>query len=486
MPCENKLLTNDLIKEMLNKFWDEIMNRIDNKMVILLFRIQFEDKTYRTIGNLQKIDRSNLFELYKLLTKLLSIINDEYKTLAIIKLVFSYKIIETDNKNSKIDSFNIKNIKLPTFKFYGYNLPLTLDFKKWGTQISYSNNEYIIKRTNSDLFYNITVEPLFNIIKIIDSDNMIILTFKDVKDINSQDNSTFTRIINNQTYHINNGELIVKTLKKSNNLLTKLNKDKNLMNKFITLDIETQTINNIMSPYSICFYDGKKVKSFYLTDYKDSNEMLKVCINSLLIRKYTGYKIYVHNLSNFDGIFLLKVLSQIDNIHIYPTIKDGKMINIKLTYDGINQYNISFRDSYLMLPSSLSKLTKQFNVSNKTLFPYNFINDKFNKNINLNYIGKVPAIKYFINLTLDQYIEYKQNFINNWSLKDETINYCSTNCISLYQVIEKFNNLIFDNFTLNIYKYPTLSSLALAIFRTNYLNDYEVPLIAGQIFNDIK
>jgi hypothetical protein len=52
--CENKLLTNDLIKEMLNKFWDEIINRIDNKMVILLFKIQFEDKTYRTIGNLQK------------------------------------------------------------------------------------------------------------------------------------------------------------------------------------------------------------------------------------------------------------------------------------------------------------------------------------------------------------------------------------------------------------------------------------------------
>ena len=46
--------------------------------------------------------------------------------------------------------------------------------------------------------------------------------------------------------------------------------DKKLNNKFITLDIETKSINNVMTPYSISFYDGKKLNSFYLTDYKDS------------------------------------------------------------------------------------------------------------------------------------------------------------------------------------------------------------------------
>ena len=114
------------------------------------------------------------------------------------------------------------------------------------------------------------------------------------------------------------------------------------------------------------------------------------------------------------------------------------------------------------------------------------LNDKFNKNINLNYIGKVPGIKYFINLTLDQYIEYKQNFINNWSLKDETINYCTQDCISLYQVIYKFNNLIFNQYSVNIHKYPTLPSLAFAIYRAHYLAEYPIPLLSGQIFNDIS
>jgi hypothetical protein len=208
-----------------------------------------------------------------------------------------------------------------------------------------------------------------------------------------------------------------------------------------------------MSPYCICFYDGKISKSFYLSDYKDSQEMLTFAIASLLKRKYNGYKIYVHNLSNFDGIFILKILSSIENIKIFPIIKDNKMINIKLTYDGINNYTISFRDSLLMLPSSLRKLSKQFNVENKTIFPYNFVNDQYNKNVILNYIGKVPSFKYFNDLNIEQYNQYINNFNKEWSLKDETIKYCNQDCISLYQVIDKFNDSIFNQFSINIHKF---------------------------------
>lgn len=174
----------------------------------------------------KKIDSSNLIILYNLLCNLLSILSNEYKTTPIINIVFSYKIIDTENKVSKIDNNNIKSNKLPIYKFYGYNLPLTLDFKLWGIQIFNENNHYKIKRLSSDLIYDITVEPLWNKINILDSNNNIILTFKDVKDINNQDKSIFTRIIYNQKYHFNNGQLIVKTLNKTINLLTKLNKDK--------------------------------------------------------------------------------------------------------------------------------------------------------------------------------------------------------------------------------------------------------------------
>jgi hypothetical protein len=81
--------------------------------------------------------------------------------------------------------------------------------------------------------------------------------------------------------------------------------------------------------------------------------MLKDVINSLLKPKYSGYNIYIHNFSNFDGIFLLNAIIlylDYNNMKVSPLIKDGKFINIKINYGPNFKYNISFRDSYLLLP----------------------------------------------------------------------------------------------------------------------------------------
>jgi len=75
--------------------------------------------------------------------------------------------------------------------------------------------------------------------------------------------------------------------------------------------------------------------------------MLKTCILSLFQDRYKNSIIYVHNLSFFDGIFLLKIFSSIDKMIVIPLIKEGKMFNIELIYNDIK---ISFRDSLLMLP----------------------------------------------------------------------------------------------------------------------------------------
>jgi len=48
--------------------------------------------------------------------------------------------------------------------------------------------------------------------------------------------------------------------------------------------------------------------SFYLTDYSSSEDMIINAFKDLLVKKYDNYKVYIHNLSNFDGIFLLKIL----------------------------------------------------------------------------------------------------------------------------------------------------------------------------------
>lgn len=71
-------------------------------------------------------------------------------------------------------------------------------------------------------------------------------------------------------------------------------------------------------------------------------------------------------------------------------------------------------------------------------------------------------------------------------MKAETIKYCNKDCIILWNVINTFNELIFEKFNLNIHRFQTLPSLAFGIYRSKYLKDFKVPLISGQIFNDIR
>ena len=119
-----------------------------------------------------------------------------------------------------------------------------------------------------------------------------------------------------------------------------------------------------------------------------------------------NYKVYIHNFANFDIIFLLKYLAKLGIVK--PIIHNGKFISIKFI---CNKYTIYFKDSYQITQSSIRKLGKSFNLDNdlqKGIFPYIFAKPK-----NLNYIGQVPDIKYFYNLSLEEYNNYSKKFNNN-------------------------------------------------------------------------
>lgn len=51
-------------------------------------------------------------------------------------------------------------------------------------------------------------------------------------------------------------------------------------------------------------------------------------------RKYDGYKVYLHNFSNFDGIFLMKILNNLSDSQrlVNSLINDNKFIEIKLKF----------------------------------------------------------------------------------------------------------------------------------------------------------
>lgn len=72
-------------------------------------------------------------------------------------------------------------------------------------------------------------------------------------------------------------------------------------------------------------------------------------------------------------------------------------------------------------------------------------------------------------------------------MKSESIKYCEIDCIALYEVIEKFYQLIFDKFKVNVSSISTLPSLAFKIFRTRYLSKYDqIPVLVGSVYNNIS
>jgi hypothetical protein len=238
---------------------------------------------------------------------------------------------------------------------------------------------------------------------------------------NNENDKMFLRVVNNVEYYIDsktfinksnkleyNNKIILKTLNIKTDYLKTIKKERKISNKIITFDIETRVEKNVHIPYCICYFDGKKSYSFYATDFIDHNDMMKHAIKSLLKAKYSNYKVYIHNSSYFDAIFMFNTFADIinDNIKINPIIKDGKMICIDIKYD---KYNISFRDSYLILPLSLDKLSKTFAKNyKKYYFPHNFLNDKYNKNINLDYEGNSPDKEYFPNI--ESYNKFKNMY----------------------------------------------------------------------------
>jgi DNA polymerase elongation subunit (family B) len=106
--------------------------------------------------------------------------------------------------------------------------------------------------------------------------------------------------------------------------------------------------------------------------------------------------------------------------------------------------------------------------------------------VELDYIGAMPEFKYFDKLTLEEYECLCKLHSGEWSLRAESIKYCINDCVTLYQVLNKFNDLIFDRFKLNVNNCSTITRLAFDIFRAHYLKENTIPMIHGDIYDHIK
>jgi hypothetical protein len=492
-PVENNLFTKSTIKLSLLKFKEQVLNQylLENPdhTLLILFKIKTANKQYRNISYLQTIKLSEFDVLEKLFQEYWDLKDEEYYLAPITDVIFPFKFIASEKQNPK-NKIPTKIIKVEDtkpkeykgLKFSGFILPSTMDITNWGRIHKLDDNNFIVYKKSSNLEYHITLSDKSQSVNLMLNDK-ILLTFSDEMN-DSQDLSTFTRTIKNQTIIYQFGEVILKKIKKNVSFLKPMKQNHYNSKKFIVMDLETRTLNGKMSCYCVSICGDNELKSFYLSDYLNETDLLQNSIKFLMKRKFHNYVVYLHNFSNFDAIFLLRIITSLSD-NIRPIIKDGKIINLQFKF--ANKYIISFRDSLLLLPSSFSrkrpKLSKQFNVENKGIFPYKFVN---NSNISLDYHGIVPAFEYFDNISHEEYNNYAKQFNNDWNLRNETIKYCELDCKVLKQVINKFSDNIFNSFRLDILKFTTLSSLAFAIFRSQFMRKNNIPLIHGEIYNFIK
>ena len=491
----NDILTYKDIELCINKFYCEILATYDlNEKFCILFKVKTSDGDWRNISSLQTLDKNSIEDLKEIFNLFWSFKSDQYKSLDVEKIVFRFRPLETDiapieNIFRYPTEFDKSTDLLPQ----GYtNLPNNRQFETWGDELIINgDNTYVVKKDN----YSFLIRELNNEYFVsVNYKDKEILSFHDIYEAGNErkNTNTFMRTIGSSTIYYKDGQCNLLFQNVLSNYIKGKNPDTSIKKNYITMDLETRSIDNVMSVIAACIYDGNTCKSFYLTDYTNSEELLKESITYLLQRKYNGFKVYIHNFSKFDAVFMLRIMAKMTTCEVKRCLKrDSKIIDIKLSYnlEAKRNYSIYFRDSLLLLPSSLKKLGENFNVEiKKGIYPYTFVN---NINVSLDYKGPIPSHKYFEKVTkiedLKEYIKYVNFFKDKqWSLRDETLKYCKNDVISLYLIIHKFQVRIFRLFETDINKYPTLSSLAFSIYRIKYLKKHQIPCITGELYRHLK
>lgn len=311
----------------------------------------------------------------------------------------------------------------------------------------------------------------------------VAITFRDILEDGDNDSGSFRRIIMNNlaSFKFRKGFLTGYEEPHEHKYMEVLKPKPKNASFIVTLDIEAYgDAFGTLIPYAAGIYNGTDCILFYSTDYPSWEDMLLALVRTFLSPSYHGAKVYIHNLSRFDGTYLLRVLIRIGKLSL--TYRDGSILRILLeTHVDGKHHSFLIFDSLLLLPSSLAKLGVSFGTEvTKGIFPYSFV-----KQDNLLYWGDVPGFSYF-NCSEGQYREYVESFSGVWDMRDQTFIYLKADLVCLHQVLVIFGNGIFDSYGVDFTYSTTIASLALRVFRTQYLGANLIPLTVGRVYKDIR
>ena len=484
----NKLtLTNQILVLYINRFWVDIFTNIkDNSHIMLMCKVQFSDESmsYRTLGHLRSVNFTDKELFIDYLSKRLTVLNDSYITVPITKITFSYITKTGFAVDTSAHLLDLENKSQTTHIFNNMILPITMNPNEYG-EIIVDNyvqleGEYFHRfvAVKGDKTYQIDVynDGLINKVRILGN---IDLSWMDTK-IGEIGTDIFKREIKKSTIYFMDGEKVLRKQILNAKPFRKLVYDAHQSNNFYTIDIETTNQNGKLIPYLICAFDGKD----YVTSYgNDQKSLFTTFFNQLLsnIKPGSTTTVYAHNLSNFDGVFLLRHLLPIGKVE--PLIFNGKLMSIKVKIAGNKKSQnkmIIFKDSYLLLPLSLRRLCIAFGIGiGKGYFPFLLSN--------IFYTGILPKFEHWTGISISEYESIAKVYKNRmWSFQQESIKYCKLDCLCLYEILIKFNELIFNEFSINIHNSITLPALAMRIFKTHFMTKDTIYQILGNPFHNIS
>lgn len=285
-------------------------------------------------------------------------------------------------------------------------IPMSFDLSKYGSLLKndlklglkykYTDDLDILIH-NSDLQYerNITVFK---------NDAIFAQCF----DVLSSDGTLIRSYDNGLKLFIDNKKNIVKYFERSINCSALANGEIDLIKdeKISAFDIESYSDKDkdgLFIAYACGFINpNHDVFTYYLTDFKNSRDMLKKCLMDMLDSRVKLGVVYVHNLSRFDTFFIDPILQNGDD----PDIRAKYIYNRHGNIMSINVYSIKdkkrrfiLRDSLLLIQGSLKNLSLSFNsVKCKGDFPHSFATRD-----RLEYIGVKPDISYYNNISKEKY-----------------------------------------------------------------------------------
>lgn len=299
-----------------------------DKIILVQLRIKSE-VNYYSLSKIQSVSFSSKDALINIFNLVLSTLYEKYTQFPIAAVSIRYSILPEGSQIRKpvlrSASRDNTHYAIPT----QFSLPETLDLSKWGN-VQILNSSLTLVNDGKRSFL-ITSNGDVRSISIMVNHSDILMSFTDnIIDLHSDE---FVRTLDNGQVISFKGGAQVKLVHKQKEtaFIEKVRKDTSESFSAITLDLETQRMSDgNLRVISGVTYDGDSFNTYFLNDYTSSDDLIFFMINDLFTSANDGKTVYAHNLSGFDGIFILKTLAGVsDKFNIVR--KDDKIICITVS-----------------------------------------------------------------------------------------------------------------------------------------------------------